>query len=481
MEDISKQGGDGTGSSHHTAWNMPGQRPDGAPFHPPQQQVPPAQPSPAAPIAPASLPVQEVKPAAAVPAQIPVQVTAVPTAAANPAGESIQNPAVSAPAPAVSAAHSDEGIERLIAGVRFRDRCKTYNCVCHAVVPEEGQYVIVDTSEGPEYGQVARAPKIVTDHKHVNFYKVNRIAAPEDGLKFKENVEKEKEAYKICLQKINEKKLEMKLVEADYTFDRSKIIFSFTAEKRVDFRDLVKDLAYALKTRIDMRQIGVRDEAKMLGGYGCCGRELCCVTHLRDFIPVTIKMAKEQNLPLNPAKISGMCGRLMCCLSYEHEMYRQLKEQNRAAKPAEEKPVTEAIPQALADVPEGSDPSGKVTIPVWEDKAPAPSIQSERRPDSPRRQDSRPGQNRGGRPDNRPGSSNPNQGGRPGGQNQGRPNSDNRNRGNNDRNRNNRRPDSRNRPQQGIPANPQAGQPIAPAAPQAPQAAQNIEKKEPGL
>ncbi len=474
MEDINKQGGDATGSSHHTAWHMPGQKPDAEPAHLPQSQVPPAR---SVPMAPAAQPVLEVKPAVESPLTIaaPAAVS-VPPEAARPAAENIQNSAVAAPAPAVSPGRSDEGIERLIAGVRFRDRCKTYNCVCHSVVPEEGQYVIVDTSEGPEYGQVARAPKLATDHKHVNFYKVNRIAAPEDGLKFKENVEKEKEAYKICLEKINEKKLEMKLVEADYTFDRSKIIFYFTAEKRVDFRELVKDLAYALKTRIDMRQIGVRDEAKMLGGYGCCGRELCCVTHLRDFIPVTIKMAKEQNLPLNPAKISGMCGRLMCCLSYEHEMYRQLKEQNRTAKPVEEKPKTEAINTALADVPEGSDPSGKVTIPVWEDKAPAPAVPAERRPDSSRRQDGRPGQNRGGRPDNRQNPSNPNQGGRHGGQNQGRPNNDNRNRGNNDRNRNNRRPDNRNKPQLARPASAQAGQSSAPLAPQG---AQNNEKKEP--
>ena len=476
MEDISKQGGDGTGSSHHTAWNMPGQKPDAAPSHLPQPLVPPAQPAPVAAVPQPVVP--EVKPAAAVPVSAPAPVVPnLPPVAASPAADNNLDPAVSAPAPAVSVARPVEGIERLIAGVRFRDRCKTYNCACHAVIPEEGQYVIVDTSEGQEYGQVARAPKTVTDHKHVNFYKVNRIATPEDGLKFKENVEKEKEAYKICLQKINEKKLEMKLVEADYTFDRSKIIFYFTAEKRVDFRDLVKDLAYALKTRIDMRQIGVRDEAKMLGGYGCCGRELCCVTHLRDFIPVTIKMAKEQNLPLNPAKISGMCGRLMCCLSYEHEMYRQMKEQNRAAKPVEEQPKAEVIPQALADVPEGSDPSGKVSIPVWEDKAPAPSVQAERRPESPRRQDSRPGQGGSGRPDNRNRDNRGNQNGRPGGQNQGRPGGDNRNRGNNDRNRNNRRPDNRNRPQQGSAANPQAGQAPAPVSPQAPQ---NTETKEPG-
>ena len=313
---------------------------------------------------------------------------------------------------------------------------------------------------------MARGPKTVTDHKHVNFYKINRIATAEDALKFKENIEKEKEAYKICLQKITEKKLEMKLVEADYTFDRSKIIFYFTAEKRVDFRDLVKDLAYALKTRIDMRQIGVRDEAKMLGGYGCCGRELCCVTHLRDFIPVTIRMAKEQNLPLNPAKISGMCGRLMCCLSYEHEMYRQLKEANKNVKPAEEKPKEDTLIPATADVPGESDPSGKVTIPVWVDKPPVtPAVQA-------RRPDNRSGQSRSGSSENRNSENR-------GNQSQGR-RDENRNRGNNSNrgrnNRDNRRPDNRNRPQQGNAATPPA---VGPEKPQAPQLPQNSEKKEP--
>ena len=178
MEDISKHGGDGTESSHHTAWNMPGQRPDAAPFHPPQPQVTPAQPAPAAPIAPAPSPAPEAKPAVAAPVSITVPVVPVLPAASHSAADNIQNSAVTAPAPApvAAVARSEEGIERLIAGVRFRERCKTYNCVCHAVVPEEGQYVIVDTSEGPEYGQVARGPKTVTDHKHVNFYKINRIA-----------------------------------------------------------------------------------------------------------------------------------------------------------------------------------------------------------------------------------------------------------------------------------------------------------------
>ena len=476
MEDINKNGGDNNGLPHHTAWNMPGQKQETPPAQPQKQQAPAPVPQaqPAQVITP---PLPKPEPHKPEPPKPSPEV--LESAPAQPAPQAPT--AVPAVPPVPPVPQNGEGIEKLVAGVRFRDRCKTYNCVCNAVIPEEGGYVIVDTSEGPEYGQVARAPKTVTDHKHVNFYKINRIATAEDGIKFKENLEKEKEAYKICLQKITEKKLEMKLVEADYTFDRSKIIFYFTAEKRVDFRDLVKDLAYALKTRIDMRQIGVRDEAKMLGGYGCCGRELCCVTHLRDFIPVTIKMAKEQNLPLNPAKISGMCGRLMCCLSYEHEMYRQLKELSRNAKPAEEKPKEEALSPSAADIPGESDPSGKVSIPVWEDKVPVPAVPAERRPENARPRENRPGQGGSGRPDNRNRDNRGNQNGRPGGQNQGRSNNDNRNRGNNDRNRNNRRPDNRNRPQQGSAANPQAGQSTAPASPQAPQAAQNTEKKEPGL
>ncbi len=259
-------------------------------------------------------------------------------------------------APAQVPAAAPAPVLKQAAGVRFRDRCKIYNCL----VPEnlkisEEDYVVVDTSEGLEYGQVLKEPKAIAEGNTHGFYKVNRLAGPEDALKYLENIEKEKEAYKICLTKINEKALQMKLVEADYTFDRTKIIFYFTAEKRVDFRDMVKDLAYALKTRIDMRQIGVRDEAKMLGGYGCCGRELCCVTHLRDFIPVTIKMAKEQNLPLNPAKISGMCGRLMCCLAYEFDMYGANKEKCKkcsAPKTEGQEEPAGVLPETAAEATE---------------------------------------------------------------------------------------------------------------------------------
>ena len=209
--------------------------------------------------------------------------------------------------------------------VRFRDRCKIINCFSTDANIKEENNCVVDTADGPQFGQAVKAAKLITDGKIDGFLKLLRIAAPEDVKHFYENIQKEKEAYKSCQQKIEEKSLEMKLVEADYSLDRTKIVFYFTAEKRMDFRELVKDLAYLLKARIEMRQIGVRDEAKMLGGYGCCGRELCCVSFLKDFIPVTIKMAKVQNLPLNQTKISGMCGRLMCCLAYEQGQYDSLR------------------------------------------------------------------------------------------------------------------------------------------------------------
>jgi cell fate regulator YaaT (PSP1 superfamily) len=215
-----------------------------------------------------------------------------------------------------------ENVSKLqVVGVRFGDRCKIYNCVATGLEVKKGDFCIVEGSDGQAFGQVVKEPRTIDESKINNFFKIIRIATEDDIKYFNENVQKEKEAYKYCLQKIEEKNLPIKLLEVDYTFDRSKAIFYFTAEKRVDFRELVKDLAYALKIRIEMRQFGVRDEAKMLGGYGCCGRELCCVLFLKDFIPVTIKMAKEQNLPLNQAKISGMCGRLMCCLAYEYKMY----------------------------------------------------------------------------------------------------------------------------------------------------------------
>ena len=227
-------------------------------------------------------------------------------------------------APLVAAAATAQQVFQI--HVRFRDRCKLFNCFSYDGNIKEESNCVVDSDDGPQFGQVVKIPKLIPDGKTDGLMKILRVATPDDVKHYYENIQKEKEAYKSCQQKIEEKNLEMKLVEADYSLDRSKIVFYFTAEKRMDFRELVKDLAYLLKARIEMRQIGVRDEAKMLGGYGCCGRELCCVSFLKDFVPVTIKMAKEQHLPLNQTKISGMCGRLMCCLAYEQGQYDSVKE-----------------------------------------------------------------------------------------------------------------------------------------------------------
>jgi len=185
--------------------------------------------------------------------------------------------------------------------------------------------VIVETARGVEYGQVVLGPKEVDEEQVVQPLKdVIRIATEKDNTKEANNRKKEKEAYEICLQKIKSHGLEMKLINAEYTFDNNKVLFYFTADGRIDFRELVKDLAAVFKTRIELRQIGVRDETKILGGIGICGRTLCCHTYLSEFAPVSIKMAKEQNLSLNPTKISGVCGRLMCCLKNEQETYEYL-------------------------------------------------------------------------------------------------------------------------------------------------------------
>jgi len=183
--------------------------------------------------------------------------------------------------------------------------------------------VIVEAERGVDYGYVYSETQHKV-HPPRQLKSVIRIATEEDKKQIAENIKKAREAFSICQENIVAHKLEMKLVNAEYSFDRSKILFYFTAEGRIDFRNLVKDLARRFKARIEMRQIGVRDEAKLCGGYGSCGRELCCVRFLKDFEPVTIKMAKEQGLPLNPPKISGLCGRLMCCLSYEYKCYRDL-------------------------------------------------------------------------------------------------------------------------------------------------------------
>ena len=188
-----------------------------------------------------------------------------------------------------------------------------------------GEYVIVEADRGLDYGQVLSETGALLDSDiDEPLKRVIRKANPWDMHQIEKNKKKIREVMDACSKKIQERKLPMKLIDAEFSFDRSKIIFFFTAEGRVDFRDLVKDLANVFKTRIELKQIGVRDEAKILGGLGPCGRALCCATYLKDFEPVTIKMAKEQNLPLNPTKISGLCGRLMCCLGYEHKTYKEL-------------------------------------------------------------------------------------------------------------------------------------------------------------
>ena len=212
-----------------------------------------------------------------------------------------------------------------VIGVRFRTAGKVYffdpgdkNIKC-------GDHVIVETARGIEYGYVVLGTREVEEGKVVQPLKpVIRMATEEDQAIEKRNKEKEKEAFQICLEKIKKRELDMKLIDAEYTFDNNKVLFYFTADGRVDFRELVKDLASVFKTRIELRQVGVRDETKIMGGIGICGRPLCCHTYLSEFAPVSIKMAKEQNLSLNPTKISGVCGRLMCCLKNEEETYQVL-------------------------------------------------------------------------------------------------------------------------------------------------------------
>ncbi len=209
-----------------------------------------------------------------------------------------------------------------VVGVRFKKAGKIYYFAPGEFALAAGSFVIVETARGLEYGEVVIGPREVGDEEIVAPLKVvQRKATPEDEVKVNENRAKEKEAFTICEQKIKTHTLNMKLVDVEYTFDVNKIIFYFTAEGRIDFRELVKDLAAVFRTRIELRQIGVRDEAKMMGGVGCCGRSLCCSTFLGDFEPVSIRMAKDQKLSLNPAKISGICGRLMCCLKYENDSY----------------------------------------------------------------------------------------------------------------------------------------------------------------
>ena len=212
-----------------------------------------------------------------------------------------------------------------IIGVKFRNVSKIYYFNPGDFDVHYNDHVIVETARGIEYGTVVLSPMQLEDEKVPQPLKdMIRMATPEDNEREAENRRKEKEAYKICKEKIAERGLEMKLIQAEYTFDNSKVLFYFTADGRIDFRDLVKDLAGIFRTRIELRQIGVRDETKILGGMGICGRPLCCHTYLTEFAPVSIKMAKEQNLSLNPTKISGCCGRLMCCLKNEAETYAYL-------------------------------------------------------------------------------------------------------------------------------------------------------------
>lgn len=212
-----------------------------------------------------------------------------------------------------------------VIGVRFRTAGKIYFFSPGKLEIKRGEHVIVETARGVEFGHVVTGPKEVEEEQITQPLKsVIRVATEEDYKTEEKNRKKEREAFDICLEKIQKHGLEMKLIDAEYTFDNNKVLFYFTADGRIDFRELVKDLAAVFRTRIELRQIGVRDETKIRGGIGVCGRELCCHTYLSEFAPVSIKMAKEQNLSLNPSKISGVCGRLMCCLTNEEETYEEL-------------------------------------------------------------------------------------------------------------------------------------------------------------
>lgn len=212
-----------------------------------------------------------------------------------------------------------------IIGVRFRTAGRVYYFDPQNFEVKQGDHVIVETARGIEYGYVVLGRREIEDEKVVQpLRSVMRVATPQDDAIAERNKAKEKEALAVCAEKVAKHGLEMKLIDCEYTFDNNKVLFYFTADGRVDFRELVKDLAQVFRTRIELRQIGVRDETKIRGGIGICGREVCCHAHLADFIPVSVKMAKEQNLSLNPTKISGNCGRLMCCLKHEEEAYEYL-------------------------------------------------------------------------------------------------------------------------------------------------------------
>lgn len=259
----------------------------------------------------------------------------------------------------------------VVIGVRFKDTGKIYYFDPGEERPVHGERVIVETARGVECGEVAMEGKEINDESIIQpLRKLIRIATKEDLHRVEENRKKEKTAFEICERKIADRGLEMKLVEVEYTFDNSKILFYFTADGRVDFRELVKDLAGQFRTRIELRQIGVRDEAKMLGGIGICGRPFCCGSFLGGFQPVSIKMAKEQGLSLNPVKISGACGRLMCCLKYEQEAYQDLLR-------------TTPKVNAIVSTPDGKGVvidqnllTGKLTVKLDKDPDAAPKIYS---------------------------------------------------------------------------------------------------------
>lgn len=214
----------------------------------------------------------------------------------------------------------------VVVGVRFKKAGKIYYFDPLELEITQGDSVVVETARGVEFGQCVIGKRDINDSEIISPLKpVLRVATAEDIHSHTENKQKAKEAFRVCLEKIKQHELDMKLIDVEYTFDNNKVIFYFTADGRIDFRELVKDLASVFKTRIELRQIGVRDESKMVKGLGPCGREICCGSWLGDFAPVSIKMAKDQNLSLNPVKISGLCGRLMCCLKYEHDTYVQIR------------------------------------------------------------------------------------------------------------------------------------------------------------
>lgn len=251
----------------------------------------------------------------------------------------------------------------IVVGVVFKEAGKIYYFDPAGLNLKTGNNVIVKTSRGMEFGEVVMAPEDVPDEEIVSpLKKVQRIASASDKEKVAKNRLKEEEASKIAEKEIAKHKLQMKLVDVEYVFDGSRIIFYFTADTRVDFRELVKDLASRFKTRIELRQIGVRDEAKMIGGLGPCGRRLCCTLFLSDFEPVSIKMAKEQDLPLNPLKISGVCGRLMCCLKYEYEVYHEFR------KKAPEREAEVETPEGSGKVVGYNVPRCKVMVEIAEGK-----------------------------------------------------------------------------------------------------------------